>query len=110
MLHAHWQRILAAWGSTSARVKLNEPIAISRCSAIPILILFVMSLVICILSICGVGLGVLGGLFQLGVTILFLLWMILQLESADATIQTHGVLTQIHQDVEEDETQMINYT
>lgn len=92
----HWQRVLIAWNTATTRCGLNEPITVSRCSAVPLFILFIQSLIICLLESCGVALGIAGGVVQLVVTCLFLGWMILQLENADVAIQTHGMLNEIH--------------
>jgi len=100
-----WIRILGAWGTASARLQLHEPVAVSRCSFIPLFTLFVQSLIICILEACHVPLGIAGGVVQLLITCFFLFWMVLQLENADASMQTHGMLTSIHHEDEED---MIN--
>lgn len=103
-----WQAVLDAWGRTTHRLHMREPITLSRCSTIPIILLLIQSLVICIIEACGVALGTAGAVVQLVVTVLMLVWIIMQLELSDAVLERHGGLAMIHSDSVAPEEQCLN--
>lgn len=87
-----WHSLLQTWRQVSERLRMQQPITLSRCSTLPLFILFTQSLVICLLEACGVALGVAGGVTQLAVTTLFLAWLAVQLELSDVLLHHHGPL------------------
>lgn len=91
-----WSQLLQMWKQIGQRLQMQQPITLSRCSLIPILFLGLQSLIIMLLEVCGVALGVAGGVTQFVITTLFLVWTIFQLEQAD-TLSYH------HQPLEEEE-------
>lgn len=101
----YWESLLDGYGRARVRLNMHEPITLSRCSTIPILFLLMQSLVICILEAAGVPLGTVGGIIQLAVTVLLLLWIVFQLELSDAVLDRHDGLSMIH--TEDTEQQML---
>ena len=93
-----WQRILDVWGRSMNRIHMREPITLSRCSTIPVLLLVIQSLIICILEASSVPLGTAGGIVQFIVTLVLMIWIVMQLELSDAVLERHGGLTMIHDD------------
>lgn len=99
----YWDSLLDGYSRARVRLRMHEPITLSRCSTIPILFLLIQSLVICILEAAGVPLGTAGGVVQFVVTLTLLLWIVFQLELSDAVLDRHDGLSMIHSEPTEEQ-------
>lgn len=78
-----WHDLLETWDHVSARLHMEQPITLSRCSTLPLLMLAIQTLVVFILEMCDIALGRPGALAYFGLTLFWLAWLFIHLEQAD---------------------------